>query len=1039
MNDLVGDLGYALRTLQQNRLGSALIILTLGLGIGANTAIFSVLRGVLLKPLPYADSDRLVLIRQSAPGAGNSNTGVSIKEYFTYRDRAKSFSSIVEYHQMSFDLLKRGDPDRVNTGVVSHNFFDALGIQPILGRSFNEADDQPGAPAVLLLSYSYWQLRFSGDPNVVGQVFEMNDRPHTVIGVLPNVPLYPQENDVYMPVLACPFRAAAERNIAQNPRTFSILNVFGKLSPGVSRESASVEVQALAHHFASEDAQAYRPASEFTADALDVRDELTINARPMLWILMGTTGVILLLATANIANLTLAQLLNRERELALRAALGAARMRVLRQLLTESILIAVMGAAVGVGFAAGTLGLLTRFIAQFTSRTQDISLDPIVLIFTLIIAVLAGVGFGTIPASAAKVDLMTILKQSKGTSAGGRTGMLKKSLVVAQVAMAATLLAMAGLLLVSFNRLNHVDAGYRADHVLSAEIFGNFTKYPDTKSLLRFYLPVLDRLSGQPGVRSVALTNAVPLSTIRPGSNPFQIEDVPVDNPDRRPTADIRIVSRQYFATLGIPLITGRFFEESDDPSALPVVIINRTMAKLWEGRDPVGTRVSGDGGRTWATVVGVVGDARLFELDEAAIAQAYIPLQQMQGGVAGRLLVRTAGDPAAIASSVRDAVRTYDPEMPIENVRTLEELRNDSLARPRLMAILLSIFAGLALIVTLAGITGVIATSVTQRTPEFGIRMALGARRGQVLRLVLKEGLTLIAGGLTIGIAGALIAGRVLSSLLYRTQTSDPVALMAVAGTLVICGVAACLIPAWRASLPIRYPLSALSREFGGNCRPGARHFFATFERINIPGWFMSLPMRRRGAQLALLLVDLATFHDEPDALQKGDIFDGIAGNRHYVRLEVRRNRADRVTEVQRFGRKRRCADDGVHRFLSGFDTCDNLARVLTVCAGDGVRTHRHAQSRRKRLTEHGRHERQRLFHGPEPFGVEITAAHELVFVFDVVLQDQADVGIKVDVRFLHRRNGGIVGEQAVLDFRATRFDGRDDRLRVMRMHERS
>ena len=389
----------------------------------------------------------------------------------------------------------------------------------------------------------------------------MNDRPHMVIGVLPNVPMYPQDNDVYMPVRVCPFRAAAERNIDQNPRVFSILNVFGRLAPGTSRERATAEIATICEHFTSADTKSYRTDSGFTARAVDVRDELTVNARSMLLILMGTTALVLLLACANMANLTLARLLNRDRELALRAALGAGRKRVIRQLLTESVLTAVLGGMVGLAFAWGTLDLLTAFIAQFTLRVQDIRLDPVVLVFTLLIAVVAGILFGTIPAAATRVDLMTVLKQTKGSSAGGRTGSLKKTLVVVQVAMAVVLLTAAGLLLVSLNRLQRVEPGYRPENVLSAEIFGNFTKYPTPDSLLNFYLPVLERLSTEPGVLSASITNAVPLSTIRPGSTPFQIEGRQTDNQDRRPAADIRIVERgPLFRYAGHPLDRGPGF-----------------------------------------------------------------------------------------------------------------------------------------------------------------------------------------------------------------------------------------------------------------------------------------------------------------------------------------------------------------------------------------------------------------------------------------------------------------------------------------------
>src|SRR5919106_1730949 len=362
---LAQDIRFAFRTLRSSPGFTLVAVLTLGLGIGANTAIFSVINGVLLRPLPYGNADRLVVIRQAAPGAGRPNVNLSIPEYFDYREQATAdFDALVEYHQMSFDLLRRGDPDRVNTGVVSHNFFNVLGIAPIIGRTFRAEDDRPGAEPVLILSHSYWQSKFGGDPNIVGQVFEMNDRPHTVVGVLPNVPHYPQENDVYMPVLACPFRAAAEKRIAQNPRIFGALVVFGRLKPGVTRERAAGTVDAICGRFTKEDTRAYRPDSGFTATAADVRGELTRTARPMLLILMGTTGLVLLIACANVANLTLARLLRRDRELALRAAVGAGRGRLIRQLLTESTMLSVAGGALGLVFASSTIDMLTLFVAR---------------------------------------------------------------------------------------------------------------------------------------------------------------------------------------------------------------------------------------------------------------------------------------------------------------------------------------------------------------------------------------------------------------------------------------------------------------------------------------------------------------------------------------------------------------------------------------------------------------------------------------------------------------------------------------------------
>jgi putative ABC transport system permease protein len=802
LDQLLNDVRFGLRTLAKNRPFALLAIATLGLGIGANTAIFSVIYGVLLKPLPYADSDRLVLIRQSAPPLGRDDVSVSIKEFYTYRDQAQDFDGLVEFHQMNFDLLRRGEPDRVSTGVVSPNFFTVLGIAPVLGRTFVAADDKPGAPAVLVLSYSYWQKKFGGDRAIVGQVFEMNDRPHTVVGVLPNVPHYPQENDVYMPSSACPFRAAAEKRIDQNPRAFATLNVFGKLKPGVSRERAAAAVDVICRRFAADDKTAYRPGSGFTATTLGVRDEMTRNARPMLLILVGTAGLVLLIACANVANLTLARLLRRDRELSVRSALGAARGRLVRQLLTESTMLSLAGGAFGLLFAAWTVGLLTTFVERFTPRTGEIAIDVRVLLFTAVVSIVTGILFGTLPATTSRVDLAGAMKQGGKATAGGGRQRVQAALIVLQVAVSVVILIGAGLLLTSFYRLQSVDPGYRADRVMSAELFtSNFTKYPDVNAQRSFYVRLVERLEAQPGVLSAAITNAVPLRTSQPFSAAFQIEGRTVDDPNTRPTADPRIVSAGFFKTLGVPLVRGRAFTDADDRETQPVVVINKAMMRYWDGGDPLGARISLDNGHSWATVVGIVGDVKQFGLDKPAVAQVYTPLRQTAQGLGGLVLLRANGDPATMAAMIRDAVWAIDADMPVARVRTLDDIRDQYLATPRLTAMLLTIFAALALLVTVAGITGVIATSVSQRTQEFGVRMALGASRRTVLRMVVREGLALVAAGLVIGGVGAVAVTRVLATYLFDTKPTDPFTFTVVGIAFVVAGICACLGPAWRAT----------------------------------------------------------------------------------------------------------------------------------------------------------------------------------------------------------------------------------------------
>ena len=801
---LLQDARYALRTLRRSPGFAALAILTLGLGIGANTAIFSVINGVLLKPLPYANAERLVLIRQAAPRIEQDNIGVSIKELYDYREQLSSFEGLVEFHQMTFDLLRRGDPDRVAVGVVSPNFFDVLGVAPIVGRTFVVSDDDHGAEAVLVLSHAYWQTRFGGDPGIVGQVFQMNNRPHTVVGVLPAVPSYPSDVDVYMPTSACPFRAAAEGQIAQNRRAFSNLQVFGLLARGASPQTAATEVATVGERFARDFPDVYSPQeSGFQARTADLLHELTVNARPLLLILIGATGLVLLIACANVANLTLARILRRDRELAMRTALGASRWRLTRQLLTESLLLTTVGSVVGLVVAWSAIDVLARLVARFTPRVGDIAIDPAVLAFTLGVSLLAGLGFGILPSlTARRVNLANALKS--GGKGGGTTRVhrrIQSGLIVAQVAVAVVLLIGAGLLLHSFYRLQHVDPGFQTDRVLSAEVFGNFTKYPNSDTLRRFYVDVLSRLERAPGVVSVAMTNGVPLSGLEPNRAGFRLEGRAGDNAGMMPTSSVRIASDAYFQTLGIPVGRGRTFNRFDTGDTAPVVVINRAVERYWDGRDPIGTRISADDGRTWYTVVGIVGDVREYDLDREAVAQIYVPLLQTPFGLDGRVLVRTIGDPLLAVQTVRAAVREVDPDMPIENVRTLDEIRSAYLSPSKLVAMLLATFAGLALVVTITGIAGVIATSVTERTQEFGLRMALGATRSGVLAMVLRQGLGLVVLGLALGVGASLVLGRVLQNYLYGTTSTDPLTFVVVVLAFVVVSTLACLGPACRAT----------------------------------------------------------------------------------------------------------------------------------------------------------------------------------------------------------------------------------------------
>ncbi len=800
---LAQDVRYGLRTLARSPGYTLVAVLTLALGIGANTALFSVIDGVLLKPLPYHDDGRLVLVKEAAPLQDRVTVQASIKEVHDLRRELRTFQDIVEYHSMSFTLLSHGEPDRVDTGVVSANFFDVLGVAPLVGRTFVRGDDVLGAPPVLVLSYGYWQRKFGGDPAIVGQTVQMNDQPHTIVGVLPDIPQYPRDNDVYMPTSACPFRAAGERRMNENRRAFSALEVFGRLRPGVTLGQAEADVKRVAALWDQSYPDVYQPETTgFTARAIGLRTALTSGARDLLLVLMGATALVLLIACANVANLTLARMLRRERELAVRTALGAGRGRLLRQLLTESTLIALAGAALGVALAAASMGLLTSFVGRFTARTGQIGIDGGVLLFTLGVAIATGLAFGALPALSARRTLVTSLKEG-GAAAGDGRGRhrMRAALVLAQVSVSFLLLAGAGLLLASFFRLSRVDLGFQPEQVMTAAIYGNWSRQTDPAEIRRFNAAVLRRLEGAPGVRAAALTNAVPLTQIYPFKQQFRVEGHAA-TAERTPKADQNLASPGYFATLGVPLLRGRGFTASDGADAPMVAVINEAMARDWDGRDPVGTRFTLDDGDTWITVTGVVGDVRLDGPGQPAGPAFFTPLAQERGGSSGgRVLVRAAGDPAAIAALIKDAVHRADPQVPVENIETLATLKRGRLAAPRLTALLLAIFAALALTITVAGLSGVVATSVSQRAHEFGVRMALGASRGAVLRMVVGHGLTLVGVGLALGLAGALALSRVLTSYLFDTAPTDPITLGTVAAVFLLAALVACLGPARRAT----------------------------------------------------------------------------------------------------------------------------------------------------------------------------------------------------------------------------------------------
>jgi putative ABC transport system permease protein len=795
------DCVYALRTMAKTPGFSVIALLTLSLAIGANTAIFSVINGVLLRPLPYYQGERLVRISQQTSLAGSSDVSFSVKEIEDYRGQNQTLSGVVEYHSMTFTLLGGAEPQRVTTGVVSANFFDVLGVRPVAGRTFRADDDKPGAPAVLMLSYAYWQSKLGGDPGVIGRTFEMNDKPHTVVGVLPPIPQYPNENDLYAPTSACPFRSRPQFIANRDAR---MMTAFGRLKPGTKLAQAQADLETIAGRLRSEYPQSYPAAVRYHAVAIPIQKDLTSRAQPTFLILLGTAGFVLLIACANVANLTLSRQLRRAPEMAVRTAMGASRSRLFRQLLTESAMLSLAGGILGLALASLGLDLLVTFAARFTPRAGDIRIDGYVLLFTFVLSVVTAIFFGTLPAFTTLREPAAALKQGVGRSSIG-TGKyrLRSLLVVSQVAFSVMLLIGAGLMLRSLSKLLAVSPGFDPQNVLSMDISLNWSKYTTTRQRVSFNVQLLDRVAALPSVQSAAISMTVPLNgQFGDMVNGFRIlgQEVPSGTPE--PQADYRVVSPDYFRTIGQPIREGRTFTAMDRDETPGVAIVNATMARhYWGAASPIGQKISGDQGQHWWTVVGVVADIHQYGPDHEPNDELYLSLYQNPLNAVS-LLVRCMSDPMGLARAVTEAVHGVDLQQPVARIQTLEKLRSDSLASPRLTTILLGSFALLALIITLAGIVGVLSLSVSQRTHEIGIRMALGATPGSVLRMVMRQGLTLVLGGLALGVAGAFALTRLMSVLLFGVAPTDLATFSAVALVSIAIAALACFWPARRATL---------------------------------------------------------------------------------------------------------------------------------------------------------------------------------------------------------------------------------------------
>jgi putative ABC transport system permease protein len=802
VTDLWQDFRYAVRTLLKSPGFAAVAILTLTLGIGANTAIFSVVSSVLLQPLPYENGDRLVRIQQNSTHAmhtgANEDVRISVPELHDYEERNRTLDGVAEYHSLWFTLLDGGEPQRVQSGIVSSNFFELMGIRPILGQTFPDSGASQDAEPLLLLSHAFWQSHFGGDSGVIGRTVEMNDRIHTIIGVLPEkLPQYPGNNDVWMPWYACPFRNSEHWQEGRDMRT---VTAFARIAAEATLAQAQDDVERVAREMQAEHSAAYPDSAAFGAALHPLRQELTGDAGPVFIILLGMTGFILLIACANVTNLTLARMSGREQEISVRAALGAGRGRLIRQLITETTLLALAGGALGLLMAYGTLDLFAAFAGRFTPRASEVQVDGWLMLFTLGVSLATGFIVGLASCLMYARNIAGVAHYGSGSSTAGRERQRARNLlVVSQLAVTFVLLVGAGLMLRSLDKLQHVDPGFRPENVLTMQIDLDWTVYSGDAERREFYRSLLERSRNIPGVLSVALASAIPLEGGLPNTA-FQIEGRPAPEDGTGPRTDVQSVSQEYFETLRIPLLRGRTFTDFDHDEAVNVAVVNQSVARrYWGDEDPIGTRVSGDG-ENWVTVVGVVGDVKQEGLREEFPDQVYVPLAQ-NNPMGVNFLIRTASNPMSVASDARAVVRAIDARQPVAFVRTMEDVRTENIAAPRLVTFLLSLFAALALAISVAGIAGLIAFTVSQRTRELGIRMALGAANGTVLWMVVRHGVGLVLIGLAAGAAGALVLTRFIASWLYDVTPTDPMTFIAIAAVFVSTAALAAYVPARRAA----------------------------------------------------------------------------------------------------------------------------------------------------------------------------------------------------------------------------------------------
>jgi putative ABC transport system permease protein len=797
MGTLIQDVRYGLRGLRHNFAFTVVAVCSLALGIGANTAIFSLVNAVLLKPLPFRDAERLVLVWEEQPKIGAVRDNVPPATYVDWKNQNHVFDEVGALTWQSYNLTGEGEPEKVATYGVTANIFPMLGVEPALGRNFLADEDKPGGARVVILSHGLWQRRYGGEQSIIGRDILLNGEKHTVVGVMPAGFQFLQS---YIGMWV-PAALSQEELTRRNENT---LTVLARLKSGVTPAQAQADIGAItariAHDFPDD-------ADGVESSVVPLRDQLSGSARRPLLLLLSAVGFVLLIACANVANLLLARAARRRKEIAVRAALGAGRWRIVRQLLTESVLLSVLGGICGLLLAAWGFEFLKKLIPDALSLSTNLKLSLPVLGYAMAISLITGIVFGLAPAlQVSRTDLNDALKQGGGRGSLNASGRLRGALVMAEAALALVLLVGAGLMIQTIFHLRAQYAPFQPQQLLTVRTVLPQNKYSTLPKRAAFYDQVLERVQQIPGVVSAGYTTSVPLQW-KGGANGFMLEGPPPP-PGVVTNAIHRQVSANYLQTVGFKLREGRYFDEHDNQQSMPVVIINERMARqFWNDESPLGKRINFGGAKEtdpWRTIVGVVADVREMGMDAPIKAEMYIPYRQIATFPFYKprdLVIRTEGDPVSIVPAVRREVHAVDPDQPLSNIATMDEQLSEETGSRGLAMTLLSSFAGLALLLATIGIYGVLAYFVTQHVPEIGVRLALGAQPRDILALVLKKGMSLVLGGVAIGLLASFALTRLMSGLLFGIGANDPLTFAGVALLLVVVALVACLVPARRAT----------------------------------------------------------------------------------------------------------------------------------------------------------------------------------------------------------------------------------------------